>query len=59
VEAEVRRSCTSGLELLAAMADEGKVRPLIDRRVALEGVASAMQDLEAGKVRGKVVVLPA
>jgi len=48
----------SGLEQLASMADEGKLRPVIDRKVPLEGVASAMQDLVAGKVRGKVVVLP-
>lgn len=49
----------SGLEPLAAMADAGQIRPSIDRRVTLEGVAAAMQDLEAGKVCGKIVVLPA
>jgi len=47
-----------GLERLAAMAEAGQLRASIDRTVTLEGVASAMQDLEAGKVRGKVVVLP-
>jgi NADPH:quinone reductase-like Zn-dependent oxidoreductase len=47
-----------GLERLAALADEGGLRPAIDRKIPLEGVASAVQDLEAGKVRGKIVVLP-
>lgn len=48
----------AGLERLAAMADEGKLRPVIDRKVPLEGVAGALGAMEAGEVRGKVVVLP-
>lgn len=44
------------LERLAAMCDEGFVRPMIDRRVDLAGVPAALADMEAGRVRGKVLV---
>lgn len=47
-----------GLEALAKLADDGALRPVVDRRVGLPEVASAMRALEAGEVRGKVVVLP-
>ena len=46
----------SGLERLAAFVEAGKLRPVIDRRIPLEGVAQALRDLEAGKVKGKVLV---
>jgi NADPH:quinone reductase-like Zn-dependent oxidoreductase len=45
-----------GLERLAALADAGKLRPVIDRRTTLADVPAAIRDLEAGRVRGKVVV---
>lgn len=48
----------AGLERLAALADAGKLRPAIDRQVTLEGVAGALRAMQAGEVRGKVVVLP-
>jgi NADPH:quinone reductase-like Zn-dependent oxidoreductase len=48
----------TSLDQLRLLADEGKLRPVIDRRVPIEGVAAAMLDLEQGKVRGKVVVQP-
>lgn len=44
------------LERLSALAVEGKLSPVIDRRCPLAGVAEAMRDLVAGKIRGKVVV---
>lgn len=44
------------LEPLAALADEGKLVPVIDRRVPLTGVVDALRALEAGTVRGKVVI---
>lgn len=43
---------------LAALVDEGLVRPVIDRRVGLPDVPAAIADLEAGRVRGKVLVTP-
>lgn len=47
----------AGLERLATVAEAGKLRAAIDhRRVPLSDVRSAMQDLEAGRIRGKVVV---
>jgi NADPH:quinone reductase-like Zn-dependent oxidoreductase len=46
------------LETVAALADEGAFTPVIDRRCALDAVVGAMRDLEAGKVKGKVVVVP-
>ena len=46
------------LERLAELASRGAFRPVIDRRVGLAEVAPAMRDLEAGRVRGKVVVTP-
>jgi 2-desacetyl-2-hydroxyethyl bacteriochlorophyllide A dehydrogenase len=46
----------SDLARLSTLVDEGKLAPVIDRVCGLEGVVSAMQDLEAGKVAGKVIV---
>ena len=46
----------SHLQPVAALAEEGKVTPVIDRRCPLAGVVDALRDLEAGLVRGKVVV---
>lgn len=45
------------LEPLAALANDGKVRPAIDRRCTLAEVAAAIGDLEGGRVTGKVVVV--
>ena len=46
----------SGLERIAEMVQAGEVRPVIDRRVPLAGVAEALRELEAGRVRGKIAV---
>jgi NADPH:quinone reductase-like Zn-dependent oxidoreductase len=46
----------SDIEQLAAYAEAGKLATLIDRRCPLEDVVSAISDLKAGKVCGKVVV---
>jgi NADPH:quinone reductase-like Zn-dependent oxidoreductase len=46
------------LEKLAAFVDRGQVVPIIDRRVPLAGLVPALHDLEAGRVRGKVVIAP-
>jgi NADPH:quinone reductase-like Zn-dependent oxidoreductase len=44
------------LELLAALMQEGKVTPVIDRQYTLSETAAAMAYLEEGRARGKVVV---
>lgn len=41
---------------MANMLETKQVTPFIGARVPLEGVAEAMRDLEAGRLRGKVVV---
>ena len=44
------------LEVLANMIEQGKIKPLIDRTCSLADLPNAMRDLEAGRVRGKVVI---
>jgi NADPH:quinone reductase-like Zn-dependent oxidoreductase len=41
---------------LAGMVDAGSLEPVIDRRIGLEDVPSALRDMQEGKTRGKVVV---
>ena len=48
----------SHLEKLAAFVERGQVTPIIDRRVPFAGLVPALHDLEAGRIRGKVVVAP-
>jgi NADPH:quinone reductase-like Zn-dependent oxidoreductase len=43
-------------ERLAALADEGVLRPHIERTIALDEVADAMRAMETGHGRGKIVV---
>lgn len=38
--------------------ERGELRPVIERRIGLDGVADAMRDLAAGHTRGKIVVVP-
>ena len=44
------------LERLTQLIEAQKVTPFIDRHCALPDVPRALQDLEAGRIRGKVVV---
>jgi NADPH:quinone reductase-like Zn-dependent oxidoreductase len=44
------------LEVLAKMIEVGAIKPVIDRTCSLAKLPDAMRDLEAGRVRGKVVV---
>jgi len=39
------------------MIESGAVAPALDRACSLDDVPAAMRDLEAGAVRGKVVVV--
>jgi len=48
----------SHLEKLAALVDLAQVAPFIDRRVPLAGLVPALHDLQAGRIRGKVVIAP-
>ena len=41
---------------LARLVDAGALKPVISSRVGLDGVAGAMEAVEAGHVRGKIVV---
>ncbi|MFO0682574.1 MAG: NAD(P)-dependent alcohol dehydrogenase [Sandaracinus sp.] len=44
------------LERVAALVDRGELRAVVDRRCGLAEVPQALADLEAGRVRGKVLV---
>jgi NADPH:quinone reductase-like Zn-dependent oxidoreductase len=44
------------MKLLGDLMQTGTVTPVIDRRYALSDAAEAMEYLEAGRARGKVVV---
>ncbi|MEN9644666.1 MAG: hypothetical protein RL238_1335 [Actinomycetota bacterium] len=46
------------LTVLGEMLEAGTLRPSIDRVVPLGGVADAIRDMQAGQIRGKVVVHP-
>jgi NADPH:quinone reductase-like Zn-dependent oxidoreductase len=48
----------AGLESLAALADEGKLRVVIDETFPLAEAAEAHRRLEDGRARGKIVLLP-
>jgi NADPH:quinone reductase-like Zn-dependent oxidoreductase len=48
----------AGLESLAALADEGRLRVVIDRAFPLTRAAEAHQFLEGGRAKGKVVLIP-
>ena len=53
------REVAEDIERIAAHLESGAVKPPIDRRIGLDGVSDALRDLEAGRVRGKVVVVVA
>lgn len=44
------------LVLLSELVESGKIRPIIDRRYQLNDVAEAIQYLEEGHARGKIIV---
>lgn len=46
------------LTVLGEMLAAGTLRPFVDRVVPLSGVADAIRDMQAGAIRGKVVVHP-
>lgn len=52
----MNREHNEPMEALAKLVDEGRVTPVIDRVCTLDGIVPAIRDLEAGAVRGKVLV---
>ncbi|MGD2102864.1 MAG: NAD(P)-dependent alcohol dehydrogenase [Acidimicrobiia bacterium] len=46
-----------GLRQLGRLLEDGKVRPVIDRRFGLEDAVEALAYLEEGRARGKVVIV--
>lgn len=54
----VSRCTRDDLTVLAEMLESGTLRPVVDRTVTLEGVDQAIRDMQAGRLRGKVVVHP-
>jgi len=53
---QMTREHFSTLEQLNAFARAGQLRPALDRQITLAEVPSALGDLEAGRVRGKLAV---
>jgi NADPH:quinone reductase-like Zn-dependent oxidoreductase len=45
------------LTVLKTLVEEGKLRPVIDRAYPVQDTAAALRQIEAGHVRGKVVVV--
>jgi NADPH:quinone reductase-like Zn-dependent oxidoreductase len=52
----IARLTQDDMQLLGDLMQTGKVTPVIDRRYPFNEVAKAMEYLEAGRARGKVVV---
>jgi NADPH:quinone reductase-like Zn-dependent oxidoreductase len=50
------KETAADLRILARMAEAGTVAPIIDRVYPLEQAPAAIDDLVAGRVRGKLVV---
>jgi NADPH:quinone reductase-like Zn-dependent oxidoreductase len=46
------------LERLTTLIDDGRVTPAVERAYPLAEAATAMRELEAGRVRGKLVIVP-
>ena len=47
---------TKDLEFIIQLVEEGKIKPVIDRRYPLHETAEAMRYLRQGHARGKVVI---
>ena len=49
---------SADLDALRALIEAGSVTPAVDRVIALDEVPDAIRDLTAGRVRGKIVIVP-
>jgi NADPH:quinone reductase-like Zn-dependent oxidoreductase len=47
---------SDGLDLLARLVDEGRLKPVIDRVLPFQQIADALAYLEQGRAKGKVIV---
>ena len=54
----ISKERSDGLERLAALAEEGRIVPAIERTYALADMPDAMRHLAGGKARGKLVIVP-
>jgi NADPH:quinone reductase-like Zn-dependent oxidoreductase len=54
----VSRESSEDLDQLAELVEVGTVTPVVDSVVALDEVPDAMRAMEAGRIRGKIVVTP-
>lgn len=54
----IKRNDADQLEALAALVDEGHVKPVVDRTYPLAEAADAHAYGETGRIRGKVVLVP-
>lgn len=52
----ISKNDQAGLDLLAELAEEGKIRPVIDRQYPLSEAAEAIGYVGTGHARGKVVI---
>jgi NADPH:quinone reductase-like Zn-dependent oxidoreductase len=50
------KSNQKDLEFIVKLMEDGKIRPVIDRRYSLDKVTDAMRYLGEGHARGKVVI---
>jgi len=46
------------LERLSTLIEDGRVVPVVERTYPLAEAPAAMADLEAGRARGKLVIVP-
>ncbi len=51
------RTNTKDLDILGALQQSGRIKPVIDRRYPLDDIAGAVGYLEEGHARGKVVII--
>jgi NADPH:quinone reductase-like Zn-dependent oxidoreductase len=53
-----RPGAPGDLDTLRRLLEEGALRVVVDRTCSLDDVPEALRDLEAGRLRGKAVVVP-
>lgn len=56
VKCVVSKPTQSDLRRLKALAEDGKIKPFVDRNYPLSGVPDAIRDLEQRKVKGKISI---
>jgi NADPH:quinone reductase-like Zn-dependent oxidoreductase len=54
----IAKTNRSDLDTLRTLIEAGAITPAIERTVALDGIPDAIRDLSAGRVRGKIVIVP-